>query len=239
MPSALSASLAELHHLLQKLEEVEKTLADGPRRIAVGEKQLQAAKDAVEAQKTEIRNRKKAADEINLRLRSKESELLKLQGVLNQAASNKEYSIVKSQSESGTAEKLAMEDQALAALDASDTAQKKIKDFEAAVKVSEQALAAVRAEVQNSEAGLRSELQQIEQRVSEAESKIDWGQHLQTYQRMKLARRSGALAAVESKFCEACNNSVTSQDMVRMNTGHVITCRECGRLIYVIADISE
>jgi predicted nucleic acid-binding Zn-ribbon protein len=239
MPSALSASLAELHLLLRKLEAVEKTLADGPRRITVAERQLQAAKDAVEAQKTAIRNLKKAADEINLRLRSKESELLKLQGVLNQAASNKEYAIVKSQTETGKAEKLAIEDQAIAALDTADAAQKKIKDLEVAVKASEQALAAVRAEVRDSEAGLQSELHEIEKRVTEAEARIDWGQHLVTYQRLKLARRSGALAAVESKFCEACNNSVTSQDLVRMNTGNVITCRECGRLIYVISDSSE
>jgi predicted nucleic acid-binding Zn-ribbon protein len=236
MASDVSISLSELHVLLKKLEDLEKTLAHGPRHIAAAEKSLQAAKDAVDQQKAEIKARRKAADEMNLKLRTKESELLKLQGVLNQASSNKEYAIVKSQSETGAAEKLAMEDAALAALDAADAAQRSLKDVEAAVKQCEQQLAAVRSEVQTSESGLKESLSQIQAEVAAAEKAIDFGGNVQTYLRLRSVRQSDALAAVEGKFCTACSNSVTSQDIVRMNTGSLLLCRECGRILYVVGE---
>jgi predicted nucleic acid-binding Zn-ribbon protein len=236
MASDLSIALSRLHLLLKQQEEVETTLSQGPRRIAVAEKSLQAAKDAVEQQKAEIKARRKATDEIQLKLRTKEAELLKLQGMLNQASSNKEYAIVKSQSETGSGEKLSMEDAALAAMDQVDAAQRRLKDLEAAVKQSEQQLAAIRSEVTSSETGLKTEQARLLHEVTTAEKAIDWGQHASAYLRLRAARLSGALAAIEDKFCTACNNSVTSQDIVRINTGSLQACRECGRIIYIVGE---
>ena len=87
-----------------------------------------------------------------------------------------------------------------------------------------------------SEAGLKEELSRIQAEVSVAEKAIDFGFNVQTYHRLRSVRQSDALAAVEGKFCTACNNSVTSQDIVRMNTGSLLLCRECGRILYVVGE---
>lgn len=233
MASDLSIALQTLHGLLIQLEDAEKTLALGPRRIAAAEKQVQAAQAAIEQQKQDIKALRKSADEGNLKLRSREAELLKLQGMLNQASSNKEYDIVKSQIATAIQEKAALEDAALAAMERTDTAQQKLKSLEAGLKDHEAHQQKIRAEVQAAEPALREELAAVRARMEAAEKAIVWGDKAAVYQRLRAAHGRSALAAVEDLCCTACNNRMTTQDLVRINTGSIMMCRECGRIVYV------
>jgi septal ring factor EnvC (AmiA/AmiB activator) len=99
MASEMSVALGNLHRLLQQLAEAEAALADGPRAVTLAEKQVVQAEQAIEEQKQTIKANRKAADDLNLKLKTKEAELAKLTGQLNTASSNKEYDIFKGQIE--------------------------------------------------------------------------------------------------------------------------------------------
>ena len=234
MASDLSIALHKLHVLLVQLEEIEGSLAHGPRRISACERKLAAAVAAVEDQKQTIKNNRKAADEANLKLRTREAEMRKLEGLLNQASSNKEYDIVKGQIATATADLATLEDSALAAMEESDNSQVKLKHLEADVTECRNKLSTVQNEVASAEAGLRNELEQLKIQVAEAEKAVKWGEHYSAYGRLRNAHLASALAAVEDMCCTACNNRITTQDAVRINTNVLMACRECGRLIYIV-----
>lgn len=238
MASDLSIALHKLHGLLAQLEDAERSVSHGPRRIATAEKQVQAARDAVEQQKLEIKARRKAADECNLRLRTREAELLKLQGMLNQASSNKEYDIVRTQIATATNEKSQLEDLALSAMDLSDTSQQQLKSLEASLKQLETQSDRIRTEIKAAEPDLQKEVSALQAQVAAAEQLIPWGDKSALYLRLRAAHGRSALAAVEELCCSACNNRITTQDFVRINTGNLICCRECGRIVYAVGVVT-
>ncbi|MBL8815637.1 MAG: hypothetical protein JNL58_06380 [Planctomyces sp.] len=234
MATELSRGLQKLHELLRKLGEAEKTLSQGPRRISVAEKAVKAARDAIEAQKLEIKNSRKHADELNLKLRSKETDLVKLTGMLNQASSNKEYDIMKGQIQTAKGDQASIEEIALTAMEAADEIASALKGKEADLKQKEQHLKDVQAEVQAAEAGLKATIAELEAQVAQAETVLSAGDIRNAYGRLRLAHGAEALAAAEDSFCTSCSNKITTQDLVRMNTGTILLCRECGRILYVV-----
>lgn len=234
MASDLSKALQNLHQLLHQLEDSDNLLTLGPKRIAAAKKAANTAAEQVESQKLALKAARKQADENTLKLRSKEAELLKLTGMMNQAGSNKEYDIVKNQIAVANSDRAKIEDDALAAMEQADVCQKKLKQLEAELKDFEANARKVEADVKAAEPGVTAAIQKIQAEVAAVEKTIPWGDLVSNYSRLRGAHISGALAAVEEGFCTACNNRITAQDMVRVNTGSLLACRECGRLIYIV-----
>jgi predicted nucleic acid-binding Zn-ribbon protein len=233
MAADLSVALKKLHELLHQLGNEQSALAQGPRAIATAEKHVAATEQLIEQQKHAIKTARKTADEFNLKLKSREAELSKLQGQLNTASSNKEFDIIKGQVASATKSKGEIEDAALAAMDAIDSAQKSLKDLEAELQKKKQEAQAAKALQESKAPALRASIEALLQQLAEAEKVIPAGPELANYHRLRGAHAAGALSEVEDNFCSACNNRVTAQDMVLIRTGEFRCCRGCGRILYV------
>ncbi len=234
MASDLSIALSQLHGLLRQLAEAEAAFADGPRSITVSEKQVAQAEQKIEEQKAAIKQTRKTADDLNLKLKTKEAELKKLQGQLNAATSNKEFDIFKGQIASVGSERAELENTAFEAMEEIDVAQAALKKLEVELKSRRQAALTVLAEVQASRSGLETTLQELKSQIAAAEKVIPPGEGLSAYRRLRIANGAGALAGIEDDFCEGCNCRVTNQDLVRIRTGEFLRCRECNRGLYVV-----
>ncbi len=234
MASDLSIALSQLHGLLRQLAEAEAAFADGPRSITVSEKQVAQAEQKIEEQKAAIKQTRKTADDLNLKLKTKEAELKKLQGQLNAATSNKEFDIFKGQIASVGSERAVLENTAFEAMEEIDVAQAALKKLEVELKSRRQAALTVLAEVQASRSGLETTLQELKSQIAAAEKVIPPGEGLSAYRRLRIANGAGALAGIEDDFCEGCNCRVTNQDLVRIRTGEFLRCRECNRGLYVV-----
>lgn len=234
MASDLSNALSQLHGLLLQLDTAEAALAEGPRSIAVSEKQVELAEKQIEDQKSYIKQTRKSADEQNLRLKTKEAELRKLEGQLNAATSNKEFDIFKSQIAIVSSEREEIEAAALEAMEETDTAQLKLKNLEVGLKTKRQTAQAVKADVEAALPGLQAALENLKRQIDDAEKVIPPGEALAAYRRLRIANGSGALAGIEDDFCEGCNCRVTNQDLVRIRTGEFLCCRECNRGLYAV-----
>ena len=234
MASDLSIALSQLHGLLVQLAEAEAAFADGPRSITVSEKQVTLAEQKVEEQKATIKQTRKAADDLNLKLKTKEAELKKLQGQLNAATSNKEFDIFKGQIASVGSERAALENTAFEAMEEIDAAQATLKRQEVELKNLRQKVQTLRAEVDANRPGLEKTLEELKSQISVAEKVIPSGEGLSAYRRLRIANGAGALAGIEDDFCEGCNCRVTNQDLVRIRTGEFLRCRECNRGLYVV-----
>jgi predicted nucleic acid-binding Zn-ribbon protein len=234
MASDLSNALSQLHKLLIQLAEAEVALADGPRTIAISEKQVAQAEQRIDEQKVTIKQTRKSADELSLKLKTKESELKKVEGQLNVATSNKEFDIFKAQIASIGNEREEFEAAAFEAMEAIDTAQAMLKTLEAELEKRRQAAAAAKTSVEAALPALQSTVNDLKNQIAEAEKVIPSGEGLSAYRRLRIANGSGALAGIEDDFCEGCNCRVTNQDLVRIRTGEFLRCRECNRGLYVV-----
>ena len=219
MASDLSIALSQLHRLLVQFAEAEAAFADGPRSITLSEKQVALAEQKVDDQKAVIKQTRKTADDLNLKLKTKEAELKKLQGQLNASIGS---------------ERAELENTAFEAMEEIDTTQAGLKVLEVELKSRRQAVQTVRTEVDASRAGLEAKLENLQAQIAVAEKIIPPGEGLSAYRRLRIANGSGALAGIEDNFCEGCNCRVTNQDLVRIRTGEFLRCRECNRGLYVV-----
>lgn len=234
MASDLSIALSQLHRLLLQLAEAETALAGGPRSITISEKLVTQAEEKIEEQKAVIKQTRKTADDLNLKLKTKEAELKKLQGQLNAATSNKEFDIFKGQIASIGSERAELENTAFEAMEEIDAAQATLKVLETELKNLRQAVQTLRTEVAANRPGLETKLEELKSQIDVAEKVIPPGEGLSAYRRLRIANGAGALAGIEDDFCEGCNCRVTNQDLVRIRTGEFLRCRECNRGLYVV-----
>jgi predicted nucleic acid-binding Zn-ribbon protein len=172
MASEMSVALGNLHRLLQQLAEAEAALADGPRAVTLAEKQVVQAEQAIEEQKQTIKANRKAADDLNLKLKTKEAELAKLTGQLNTASSNKEYDIFKGQIEAAKKDRGEIEETALGAMEEIDTAQLKLKQLEAELQSRKKIAQTAKANFEASKPDVDARVAAMQSQIAEAEKVI-------------------------------------------------------------------
>lgn len=232
MTSEMSMALSGLHALLLQLAEAETALAEGPRAVTVAEKQVTLLEELIEQQKQTIKSARKTADELNLKLKTKETELSKLQGQLNTASSNKEFDITKGQIDHAQKDRSAFEETALAAMEEIDAAQAKLKKLEADLKNRRNDVLEAKSAFESRKPDLDASIATLQSQISDAENLIP-GDGKANYLRLRKAHGASAIAELEDNFCGACSSRVTAQDMVRIRMSDFMCCRGCGRILYV------
>jgi predicted nucleic acid-binding Zn-ribbon protein len=231
MASEMSLALSSLHVLLRQLAEAEAALAEGPRAVTIAEKQVAQAEQAIEQQKQTIKASRKTADELNLKLKTKETELTKFEGQLNTASSNKEYEITRGQITAAKTSRVQMEETAFAAMEEIDTAQSRLKELEAELVIRKKAVADAKASFDARKPELESRTSTLLDQIKDAEKVIP-GDGKAMYVRLRKAHGSDALSVMEDGFCSVCSTKVTNQDMVRIRMSDFMFCRDCGRILY-------
>jgi predicted nucleic acid-binding Zn-ribbon protein len=229
--SAAAAGLKRLHELHIRLQELQQQLEQGPRQIKARQQLLARKQAEIDTLKSDLKQVRMQADEKNLQLKVNESKIAQLRVKLNQATSNREFDIIRSQIDADVMANSVLEDEILEVLekiDASQTVLKKVED-EAAHLAGE--VRRVAQEIETAAPALRSKAAEIESEVREAE-KILPGSVMETYRRLVQAHGAGALASVENNACTMCNEILSPNTLVELNTGKFLFCRSCGRLIY-------
>ena len=231
MASEMSLALSSLHVLLRQLAEAEAALAEGPRAVTIAEKQVTQAEQSIEQQKQTIKASRKTADELNLKLKTKESELAKFEGQLNTASSNKEYEITKGQIGAAKTSRAEMEEAAFAAMEEIDTAQSRLKVLEAELTARKKSVQEAKAAFDAQKPELESRTTTLLAQIQDAEKVIP-GDGKAMYVRLRKAHGPDALSVMEDGFCSVCSTKVTNQDMVRIRMSDFMFCRDCGRILY-------
>lgn len=228
--TAMNQGLKALHEVHQRLQEVQESLARGPR-------QIQAKKMVVDRKKTELENQRQAlkqarltADQKNLQLKTNENKINDLKSKLNAVGSNREYEILTGQIAADTMANSVLEDEILEALTKIDQVQIELKQAEQEVAAAEADLAKVTADVASRDAGLKEQLDTFQAEVAVAEKFLP-NDIAPQYRRAVQAFGADALAAVENSNCSNCNIHLTQQKMVELKSGKWMFC-SCGRLLY-------
>lgn len=229
--STAASGLKELHELHLRLHDVQEVLRRGPKQIEA-RKQFTARKQAeLEQLRDELKNLKMATDQKSLQLKSNESKIADLKVKLNSASSNREFDIIKSQIEADSMANSVLEDEILEALDKIDQLATKVRATEAEVETASAEERRVASEVEQARPEREQKAHELRSNLQATERQLP-ATILESYRRLVQAHGAGALASVENKACTACFAVLSPQSVVDVNTGKIVFCRSCGRMLY-------
>ena len=230
--SAAAAGLKRLHELHIRLQELQQQLEHGPRQVKARQ-QIVAAKQA-RSTRSRPNSSKPACWPTRRTCSSKPTKARspQLEAKLNQATSNREFDIIRSQIDADTMANSVLEDEILEVLEKVDQLQQKIKQ----------------AEEEVAPGGRRSPPRRPGGRDDGPEAAIpgDGDGSGASRGRENSPRRPRwkciadscrptepvALATVEDNSCTACIEILSANSLVELNTGKFMFCRSCGRLLY-------
>jgi len=231
MDQHLGSTVAEIHRLHLQLREVQEQMERGPRLLKARQQATQQKQADLEAQKQKYKNLRVSADQKSLQLKTNEAKIGDLRGKLNQAASNREFDIIRAQIDADTMANSVLEDEILDTLEKVDACQIGVKQQEEAVVSAKADEARVAAETEKTLPGLQAKVAELNQALAAAESQLPADFVLQ-YRRLSQAYGAGALAEVEGNICGSCYVSLPPQLAVQVRAGQVVFCKTCGRLLY-------
>ncbi|RPI88789.1 MAG: hypothetical protein EHM42_04180 [Planctomycetaceae bacterium] len=224
-------TLPELHRLHLLIQEAQEKIDHGP-RVLKARRQATANKETnLEAQRQKHKQLRMLADQKSLQLKSNEVKIGDLKGKLNQAASNREFDIIRGQIEADKVANSVLEDEILDALEKVDVAQLAIRELEDQIAAARTEEAKFAAEVEQALPGHEQRLHELQAELAQTESRLP-PELMATYRRLVQAHGAAALAEVENETCTACYVRLTTQAAVSILTGQLMFCRSCGRLLY-------
>lgn len=227
-----AANLAELHRLHLALHEAQEQLARGPRQIKAREQLLVQAQADLEARRKQLLELRKATDRKQLDLKTNEAKIADLRRKLNTASSNREYEIIHGQIDADTMANSVLEDEVLELLEKVDRTQKEVAACDEKAKKTNADKQRFSAEYEAASGDLRARADALTAQLRQSESGLSGDVGLR-YRRLVEAHGADALAAVEGGVCTSCNVQVTPQSKVVLNSGKVVFCGSCGRLLYM------
>ena len=230
--STTAASLKALHHLYLRMHDVNLKLEQGPKRIKLKEQFAQKQEEHLKTVQEQITQLKKQVQQKNLDLQSNEAKILDLKGKLNTASSNKEFDIIKGQIAADQMANSVLEDEILELMDKIDTKDQEAKDWEAKIKTAYADAKKVEQDFESAKASLDEEIKECQAAITDAEQIIPADLKVQ-FSRLTRSHGAGALANVAGKFCSACNVMIEPQLRVELNSGRLVFCKSCGRLLYM------
>lgn len=232
-----ASGLRELHQLHVEHMRVLDELEAGPRRVKAHQALTSKKQGQVDAEQQSVTNLRKASDDRNLQLKSSETKLIDLRSKLNTASSNREFDIIKGQIDADTVANSVLEDEILELYDRVEGGQKRMGEIEAERETAQTVQERVTAEVAGVEPGLHEEREKLEQAISQSERQLPQDV-ADRYQRLVRAHGPGAMAEVVDGSCTACSIQISPQYQVELSLGQIVSCNNCGRLLYVVDDDS-
>jgi len=214
-----------------QLKEVQDVLARGPKQIRQRQARTTEAEQRLAAKEAEYKECRATVDRKNLDLKSKESHLNDLQGKLNQAASNREYDIIRGQMEADRAAKAVLEDEILEWLDRVDACQREVGECKTAIQTANDEVRRFASEFELKSADYHAEEQRLNAEITQAESIIP-PEVKQEYRRLIASYGADGLASCKNGVCNQCFVNLTQQNKVLLNSGKTLFCSVCGRLLY-------
>jgi predicted nucleic acid-binding Zn-ribbon protein len=124
-----------------------------------------------------------------------------------------------------------LEDEILETLDKVDKVQAELKKLESDVAIAQAEEKKFASEVDQRRPSLEARLGSLREELQQAETYLP-EEIRAAYQRLVQAHGASALSPVENATCTSCYVRLTPQNAVSIESGTIMFCRTCGRLLY-------
>ncbi len=224
--------LRTLHRIHKQLTDLKDRRDRGPRQVRAGEANIKQREADAEKLREELKTMRKNIDQKQLQMKSNEQKLKELDTKLNQAASNREYQILKDQIAADKMANSALEDEIIELMDQTDAFQPKIAEAEGLLKTTRDKAVAARQAVEVQAASIQADIVRLETELKHCEADLP-DEIRETYQRLVEKRGEEALAEVVDGACGGCCQQIPVNVEASVRLQQPSFCRTCGRLLYV------
>lgn len=232
-PKQALIGLIRLQELDAEVWRMKRRIAEGPQLLARRNERAVQADARVQQTHAKILDLKKQIGAFELDVKTKDAEILKIQGAQGQSRTNEEFRAYGEHVSRLRKEKSAIEDRILEVLQQVETADAAQKEQKATLEALKRESAENTATWQREEAEYRAELAAADARRAEYAKSLPPGP-LSTYERVLKARDGKAVVPVESRSCGGCQMAITPNDLARLHrSGEIVYCRSCERILYL------
>jgi predicted nucleic acid-binding Zn-ribbon protein len=226
-------TLRELHRLHRHARDLKTEIERGPRVLKAHQQKLAKqeadARDAHEA----VKRLKMSVHEKEVSLKATHQQLVKYQKQLDEAAGKVyDLKLVEIAHAKDAAQKL--EDEIFAGMTETDERTAQLPVIEQALQQARGEYAKFEEEAKARLARLTEELNQTQAAVKTTEATLP-PPMLPSYNRLINAHGADAMAVVKDRACSHCRTGITQQQVNDLTAGHAVSCKSCGRLLYLPA----
>lgn len=227
-----AGTLRTLHRMHRQLADLAEQLAAGPRTVAIRTKQVQAAEAKKTAAADEIKKAKMAADQKQLQLKSAEAKIADLEGKLNACKTNREYQTLGDQIAADRMATKVLEDEIIEALERIDALKPAVPAAETEIATAAKLLAEAEAKVKAETGRLEAEVARVRGELLAVEKELA-DDVREKYDRVVKQKGADGMAPVDGQTCGGCYQQLTGNMLSEVLLGRIISCRSCGRLLYL------
>ncbi|MFH1923326.1 MAG: hypothetical protein ABIP48_25975 [Planctomycetota bacterium] len=228
-------ALRTLHRIRRQLNDLNERLGHGPRMV----KAHQANVERLEAEFEQLRKGtvalRAATDDKQGQLARGEAALEKRRLQLRAASSNREFQALKDEIAAAEKANEVLEIEVLEAMEKLDQFDERVARAKAAVAKGREEAEKVAQDVTQKEPHIRGDIERLKGELARYEADLP-GDFRQFYGRVIRQKGEDALAQVEGEFCSGCNQHVPVNMINDLMLNRPITCRSCGRLLYLPED---
>jgi hypothetical protein len=203
--------------------------------MQAGQTALDGAKQRRDDAKDLIKKSKIDADQRQLHLKSREAKIEDLKIKLNQAASNKEYQLLKDQIAADQQANGVLADEILEILERIDSLNADLLAREQELKESEGRQKKLGEDVSVRSQRYQEDLGSVERNLTEVETKLPSDFQIE-YRRLVSTRGEEALAPVEAATCQGCYQTLTTHLLDQLAMNLLVSCPNCGAVLYLPED---
>lgn len=232
---------------IRALQDIELQIVDIRRQLANKERlvtrqlaQHKAVEDAIAGDRNEVRKAQMAVDEIDLDLKARNAHVAKIREALNSVKSNKEYATLLGQLNTEKADATRVEQRAFELMAVVEEKKNAMATKEASLKLEQTRLDNVRGQFEQARKLFADKLAVLEKQRSQLAAALTkealelFNRVSERYEGEVMARISRVNPRRDDYLCDGCNMSLAAERFnALMTRDTVITCDNCGRILYV------
>ncbi|MHC4518004.1 MAG: zinc ribbon domain-containing protein [Planctomycetota bacterium] len=230
--------LLKLQSVENRLRAAKAKLARCRRSVIIQENQVRSLQSALEAKKEETQLTKVQCDRLELELKTRDAEVNKLRGALNNAKTNKEYAAVLTQLNTTKADNSKIETQILELMKAIEADEEECASIREQIDGQKQALEETRKKAEASAGEHEGEIASIQTEWDKVAKDIP-AKVLETFNRVAETYDGEAVVKVDQQegrsgaySCGGCFMGITAESVnLLMTRDEIIRCPNCTRIL--------
>lgn len=226
-----SALLRKLHRIHLQIADLQSQARRGPMQINAVQASVDAAQSALDAELAVLKKARLVSDEKHLQLQSREAHVRDLQRRLNEAATNKEFTLLGEQIAADVQANSVQNDEVFEILERIDALEERVQETRQKFSDAQVDQGKRVAEIEERQKRVSLDLVRVEIQLEEAEALIPVAVRAD-YRRLIEARGDEALAAIEDESCGGCFQTLTTQVVSQVMLSKLTYCPNCNAMLY-------
>lgn len=225
----LKETLEALNRCDRESEELARDQVQIPEAIAACEARVQAAREALEAERCALEEAEKRRREKEAELRDCEARREKYQGQTALVKTNTEYTALLNEIDGMTRRISQVEEEILGAMEAIDAIAVRVKSLEAEKRREEEAYERDVRQLRERQVAVERDLGAHEKLRADLLASLSSRVNSQ-YQRVRKSRGSGT-SQIQGRACGSCHRDIPYEMINRLLASELQTCPNCGRIL--------